>query len=96
MTILRTRLDLQQLMAKVGNKTAGEVRVMSTKTSKVTTIIQQGSGTFYGIAVDTIRNKLYWTSSYKIYRSELNGIGLRTVLDTNRCKFLPFFVYLRI
>ena len=63
---------------------------MSTKTYKVTRIIQQGSDTLYGIAVDTIRNKLYWTSSYKIYRSELDGTGVRTVLDTSNCKFLLF------
>ena len=40
----------------------------------------------HGIAYDSIRQKLYWSSGSQIYRAYRDGSGLEIVFDTSRCE----------
>lgn len=45
-----------------------------------------------GTAIDTMRQKLYWTSWNQIYRSEMDGTTMvETLLDTEECRLSTFF-----
>ena len=50
-----------------------------------------------GVAIDTMRQKLHWTSWNGIYRSEMGGTAMvETLLETEECKLKSFsvlFVY---
>ena len=68
--------------------TGGEgVKSFRPKTSTVSTV-KGNNEILYGITYDTIRNKLYWTSSFKIYRALVDGTEVETVLQTQQCKIL--------
>ena len=60
------------------------LKALSTKTSEVTTVIES-TEYFYGVAFDDVGKKLYWTSSYKMYRSGVDGANVETLVDTMQC-----------
>ena len=39
-----------------------------------------------GVAFDWLRDKIYWSSMYKVFRVNRNGTAVETVLDTQKCK----------
>ena len=59
------------------------IKALSTKSAQVSSIIDQPES-FYAIAYDRDRNRFYWTSSYKIYRSRADGTYVETLLETMR------------
>ena len=68
--------------------TAGDgVKSFAPKPPVVSTVTGN-SHSLYGIAYDTAGNRLYWTSSFKIYRSEVGGTDVETLLNTQECKLL--------
>ena len=66
------------------------IKALSTKTSQVTTIAMADSiESFYAVAYDKKREKLYWTSNYKMYQSRADGTDAKTLVVTTRRKLVP-------
>ena len=61
------------------------IKALSTETAQVTPVIDSTKNV-YGVAYDAGRNKLYWTSDYKMYRSEADGTHEKELLDTTKLK----------
>ena len=62
-------------------------------TSQVNTIVSSNESC-YGIAFDSIHQKIYWStySGPKIYRANVDGSHVETVLSTRQCKYgIAFF-----
>ena len=62
----------------------GDVKVLSPSKTEVETV-NTNSEALFAIAYDTIRNKIYWTSMYQIYRCDANSCGgsVETILKTS-------------
>ena len=62
---------------------------LSTRTSEVTRV-RDSTEDLSGITFDTIRNKIYFCSSSKMYRSEFINIqgDIETVLSASQCKLI--------
>ena len=63
------------------------IKALSTRTFQVTTIIDS-TESFYAVAYDKKREKLYWTSNYKMYQSGADGTDTKTLVDTTRRKLV--------
>ena len=59
----------------------GAIKVLSTGEVRSITM-----GYVHSIAIDSIRNKLYLADHYVIYRCEMGGTGMESVLDTRDCE----------
>ena len=73
---------------------ADGIKALWPKTLEVTTVINTTENLF-GIAYDTARNHLYWTSGFqankssKIYRSKVEADGMaEMLLSTSQCELL--------
>ena len=64
----------------------GGIQAYSVATSQVNIIVNSTEG-FFGIAYDSIRNLIYWSSWNKIYRANANGSGSEIVFNATACKF---------
>ena len=62
-----------------------EIKVILAKASEVGSVINAAEE-IVGIAVDALRNKIWWNSEGKIYRSDIEGSAMETVLDRQECK----------
>ena len=73
---------------KVYYVTYGEgVKVLSPRTWQVSSLVNSSEG-LEGVAYDTLRNKLYWSSPYTIYRCNASdGSNVETVFSPTVCKF---------
>ena len=70
---------------KVYFAVGAEIKEISGKTSEVNSVINTAEEVV-GIAVDALRNQIWWTSEGKIYRSDIEGSAMETVLDGQKCK----------
>ena len=64
------------------------VKVLSPQTSQVSTRVSTNVW-ILGVAYDTIRNKIYWSTIPNIYRRDANDDSspVETVLSTSACEF---------
>ena len=63
-----------------------EVKAISEKTWEVSSVMN-ATEDILGIAVDALRNQIWWSSEVDIYRSEIGGTGTVALsLDTAECK----------
>lgn len=71
----------------------GGIMAYSTLTSQVTTIVTSNE-TCWGIAYDSVHHKIYWSTrkERKIYRTNLNGSLVETILSTDQCKCFSIFI----
>ena len=59
----------------------------SLETLQTNKIVNSGEW-LYGVTYDSIASKVYFSSFYKIYRANLDGSHLETVLSTSECKLI--------
>ena len=59
------------------------INALSSQMAQVTPVIDS-TRNVYGVAYDAGRRKLYWTSDYKMYRSEADGTHEKELLDTTK------------
>ena len=65
----------------------GQLEAYSLKTSQVSKIASiNDDDSLYGVAYDSMANKVYFCSKSKIYRANLDGTAMETVLSTTQCK----------
>ena len=63
------------------------VQMVSLQSSNVSTVVSSKEN-LRGIAYDTMRRKLYWSSGNYIYRCDATtGTNVETALSTSQCKF---------
>ena len=72
---------------KVYYVTSGDgVKVLYPRTSQVSQLVSSNE-TLFGIAYDIMSNKLYWSSSNKIYRCDaIDGGNVEIVYSAGQCK----------
>lgn len=75
----------------------GGVRAYSGLNSEAKTVVNS-SERIIGIVYDSIRDKIYWStpSTCRIYRANLDGTGVETVLDTNQCESKPCMLKMKL
>ena len=67
--------------------TSGGVKRYFSETAEVEAVANSNrSDTLYGVAFDWLRNKLYWSSRFVVFRANTDGTNLETVLDTEKRK----------
>ena len=63
---------------------AGGLMAYSVATSQTTTIVSDGTST-YGVAYDSLRDRIYWSTSSTIKRCDRDGNNVETVLTSSTC-----------
>ena len=66
--------------------TEGGVKLYSVDTSSEVTVVANSSTWIFGVAFDWLRDKIYWSSHYKVFRANSDGTEVKTVLDSDQCK----------
>ena len=61
------------------------IKVYSDKTGKVETIARSGDRP-KGVAWDPVNQQVYYSGPSSIYKAKIDGSGIQTVVETQRCK----------